>query len=267
MPHSSKKYRKKPDQQSPVRSRTTLIIVAVVIIAIIALGGGYYVYSTMKSTTSTTTTSGAYRVTTVSVNSQTQVTMNETLVNSTTYVVYAKMHIGGAVQGDIELELFPQSAPRGVANFVNLARTGFYNNILFHRIIAGFVIQAGDPTTKVSGGVPGGTPSSWGQDNGPVGLPTEIDSKLHNSVGTIALAHSSSPNSSGSQFYINLANNSNLDGSYTVFGKVISGMSVVTAISQVTPVETSSNSTPGQGTPLGSSAYVYITGVDITNSP
>ena len=74
--------------------------------------------------------------------------MNETLVNGTTYVIYATMYTS---KGNIELELFPQSAPKSVANFVNLAKSGFYDDLLFHRIVPGFVIQAGDPTTKETG--------------------------------------------------------------------------------------------------------------------
>ena len=259
MPHSSKKNRKRPDQ--PGGSRTTLIIVVIVIIVIVAAGGGYYAYSAMKSTSTTSSAiSGTYRVTTVSLNTSTHVTMNETLVNGTTYVIYANM---ATTKGNIELELFPQAAPKSVANFVNLARSGFYNNLLFHRIVPGFVIQAGDPTTKESGGVPGGSSATWGQNNGPINLPLETSSTLHNTVGTIALANTGAADSSGSQFYINLANNSaSLDGKYTVFGKVISGKNVVTAISQVTPIDSST------GAPTGSSAYVFITSITIlTNGP
>jgi len=161
-------------------------------------------------------------------------------------------------KGDVELELFPQSAPKSVANFVNLAKDGFYDNLLFHRIVPRFVIQAGDPTTKNGGS----NPFTWGQNNGPVSLPLEIDPNLHNTNGTIALANTGAPSSSGSQFYINLGDNSNLDGKYTVFGKVISGMDVVMAISQITPIN------PRSGAPQGTNAYVYITNVTIlSNDP
>src|SRR5208283_255405 len=220
-------------------------------------------YSSMKATTSTTLAS--YVATTVKVNTSTSVTENETLVNGTTYVIYALM---ATIKGNIELELYPKAAPLSVANFVNLAKSGFYDNLLFHRIIAGFVIQTGDPTTKETGGNPGGSASTWGQDNGPVGLPLETDSSLTNANMTIALANTGAANSSGSQFFINVADNTNLDGSYTVFGQVISGMNVVMAISEVSPVETSTTASLGQGTPLGASAYVYIDNVTIlTNGP
>ncbi len=171
MPHSSKKYRK-PAQ--PKSSRTPIIIVVAVIVVIIAAAGGWYVYSSMKATTSTTLSS--YVATTVTVNSQTQVTMNETLVNGTTYVIYAIMYTS---KGNIELELYPQAAPLSVANFVNLAKSGFYDDLLFHRIIPvsadqGIaIIQAGDPTTKNGGG----NSSTWGEHNGPVSLPLEIDTE------------------------------------------------------------------------------------------
>jgi len=156
-------------------------------------------------------------------------------------------------KGNFELELFHESAPRSVANFVDLAKAGFYDSILFHRILRGFVIQGGDPNTKNGGG----NSFAWGQNNGPVNLPLEIDRNLHNTTGTIALANSGGPNSSGSQFFVNMNDNLFLDGNYTVFGKVVSGMDVVQAISEVTPVN------PSSGTPMNSSAYVYITNIEI----
>ena len=156
-------------------------------------------------------------------------------------------------KGNFELELFPESAPKSVANFVNLAKSGFYDNVLFHRIIRGFVIQGGDPTTKNGEG----SSFTWGQNNGPVNLPLEIDRNLHNTTGTIALANSGGPNSSGSQFFVNLADNLFLDGNYTVFGKVVNGMEVVQAISTISPVN------PSSGTPMDTSAYVYIKKIEI----
>ena len=192
-------------------------------------------------------------ITTESVNSQLVVTMSETRVNDTTNAIHATMCTS---KGNIELELFPQSAPKSVANFVNLAKSGFYDNLLFHRIVPRFVIQGGDPTTKNGGG----SPFTWGQSNGPTSLPLETDPHLHNTSGTLALANTGAANSSGSQFYINLADNSNLDGKYTVFGKVTSGMDVVMAISQVTPIN------PRTGAPQNASAYVFITNIAILSS-
>jgi cyclophilin family peptidyl-prolyl cis-trans isomerase len=256
MPHSSKKYRKPTEPKS---SRTPILVVVAVIVVIIAAAGGWYVYSSMKATTSTTLSS--YVATTVTMNSQTQVTMNETLVNGTTYVMYAMMYTS---KGNMELELYPKAAPLSVANFVNLARSGFYDDLLFHRIIPvsanqGIaIIQAGDPTTKNGGG----NSSTWGEENGPVGLPLEIDPNLHNTNGTIALANTGAAKSSGSQFYINLEDDKSLDGSYTVFGRVINGMNVAIAISEVTPINSST------GAPESRNSYVFITNITIlSNGP
>ena len=126
-------------------------------------------------------------------------------------------------KGDIVLELYPDVAPVTVASFLHLARTGFYNGTRFHRVEPGFVIQGGDPKSK--------DPNATDVGTGGPGyyLPAEFNSRKHE-TGTLAMARSSSPDSGGSQFYICLAPQPNLDGQYTVFGKVVSGMNVVNSI-------------------------------------
>jgi len=126
-------------------------------------------------------------------------------------------------KGDIVLELYPDVAPVTVASFLHLARTGFYNGTRFHRVEPGFVIQGGDPKSK--------DPNATDVGTGGPGyyLPAEFNSRKHE-TGTLAMARSSSPNSGGSQFYICLAPQPNLDGQYTVFGKAVSGMNVVNSI-------------------------------------
>ena len=126
-------------------------------------------------------------------------------------------------KGDIVLELYPDVAPVTVASFLHLARTGFYNGTRFHRVEPGFVIQGGDPKSK--------DPNATDVGTGGPGyyLPAEFNSRKHE-TGTLAMARSSSPDSGGSQFYICLAPQLNLDGQYTVFGKVVSGMNVVNSI-------------------------------------
>ncbi len=132
--------------------------------------------------------------------------------------------------GTIVVALFQAQAPRTVANFVTLASSGFYTNLVWHRIVPGFVIQTGDPTT-VNGT---GDRTKWGQGGSPNTVPLEIDSSLHNDFGYLGMARSDDPNSGSSQFYINLANNRNLDGNYTVFGKVLgNGMDVANKIANV----------------------------------
>jgi cyclophilin family peptidyl-prolyl cis-trans isomerase len=122
-------------------------------------------------------------------------------------------------KGNIVAELYPKDAPQHVNNFVFLAREGFYNNLTFHRVVPGFVIQGGDPLGTGTGG-PG------------YNIPPEIKAK--HSKGALAMARQGGPAqttpSSGSQFYITLAPQPGLDGQYTVFGQVIGGMDVVEKI-------------------------------------
>ncbi|MBI2066923.1 MAG: peptidylprolyl isomerase [Deltaproteobacteria bacterium] len=126
-------------------------------------------------------------------------------------------------KGDITLELYPKEAPLTVTNFVNLSKGGFYNNLTFHRVVENFVIQGGDPEGTGAGG-PG------------YNLPAEIKNNPHKHVeGALATARlgdqvNPEKRSSGSQFYITLAATPFLDGNYTVFGKVTSGMDVVKKI-------------------------------------
>ncbi len=173
---------------------------------------------------------------------------------SVTGGVYAKLN---TAQGLIEVQLFPNSAPKTVTNFVNLAQSGFYDNLVWHRIVPGFVIQTGDPVTRNGGG----DRSLWGTCGSSQTVPLEIDPSLHNDVGYLGMARTSDPNSGTSQFYINLGNNtSSLDGKYTVFGKVISGMDAAFAIANI------STYTSGQykDQPVNP---VYLTSVTISNSP
>jgi peptidyl-prolyl cis-trans isomerase-like 1 len=144
-------------------------------------------------------------------------------------LVYVKIDTS---MGSFEVELFNSSAPKTVANFVSLAESGFYTDLTWHRIEPNFVIQTGDPTTKNGGG----NRSTWGQGSSGVQVPFEYDPSLHNYAGYLGMASTGSKVGGTSQFYINLANNTSLDGNYAVFGKVISNMSVVNAIGKV-PVE------------------------------
>jgi len=122
-------------------------------------------------------------------------------------------------RGDIELELYPQHAPKTVNNFVFLAREGFYDGVTFHRVIDDFVIQGGDPT---------------GTGRGGPGYRFEDEVKcnpLRHETGVISMANAG-PNTNGSQFFITHSSQPHLDGRHTVFGKVVSGMDVVNAIRQ-----------------------------------
>ncbi len=166
-------------------------------------------------------------------------------------VEYAKLNTS---KGLIEVELYQSKTPKTVANFVNLAKQNFYDNLVWHRIVQGFVIQTGDPNSKN-----GLNNSTWGTGQSSPLLPLETDPSLHNYAGYLAMAHLSGDVNSGScQFFINLVDNTSLDGSFTVFGKVIQGMgTTVPAIASV-PVYTASNQ------PINP---VYLTSITISNTP
>ena len=120
-------------------------------------------------------------------------------------------------QGTLVIELYKDKAPKTVENFVKLANKGFYNGILFHRVIPGFMIQTGDPTGTGRGG-PGYT------------FADEFSPDLkHSGPGIVSMANAG-PNTNGSQFFITLAATPWLDGKHSVFGKVVEGQAVVDAI-------------------------------------
>ncbi|MGB5100770.1 MAG: peptidylprolyl isomerase [Methanothrix sp.] len=120
--------------------------------------------------------------------------------------------------GDITLQLYEET-PITSGNFKKLVEKGFYDGVVFHRIISGFMIQGGDPTGTGCGG-PG------------YAIKDELTRKNKNDRGTISMANAG-PNTGGSQFFINLVNNNFLDGKHPVFGKVIEGMDVVDAMGKV----------------------------------
>jgi dolichyl-diphosphooligosaccharide--protein glycosyltransferase len=125
------------------------------------------------------------------------------------------------------IELLPQAAPQTTSNFEKLVNWGFYDGLVWHRIVPGFVIQTGDPNSR---GAVSSTRSTWGLGSAPNPVPLETDPNYRNDAGYVGLAHPSTSTSGSCQFYINLSNNGSLDGGYTVFGKVVRGMSVVEAI-------------------------------------
>jgi peptidyl-prolyl cis-trans isomerase B (cyclophilin B) len=129
-------------------------------------------------------------------------------------IAYIELEKGGT----IKLELYPDVAPNTVANFEKLANSGFYNNLTFHRVEPGFVIQGGDPQGTGMGG-PG------------YKIKAEFNNKRHN-PGTLAMARSQDPNSAGSQFYICLTRQPGLDGQYTVFGDTLEGFDLVQKVAK-----------------------------------
>ncbi len=126
--------------------------------------------------------------------------------------------------GSFYIELYPEKAPITVDNFLKLTKKGFYNGLMFHRVIPGFVAQTGDPTGTGRGG-PGYT------------IKDEFNDLKH-TRGAVGMAKTQAPNSAGSQFYICFQPQPHLDGRYTVFGYVIKGMDVVDHIQQGDSIET-----------------------------
>ena len=128
-------------------------------------------------------------------------------------------------QETIICELFPEIAPISVANFVSLATQGFYNGLIFHRVIPGFMIQGGCPKKNGTGG-PGYSIKGEFKMN-------KFDNSLNHSKGVLSMARAQHPDSAGSQFFIMHQDSPHLDGQYAAFGKVISGLEVVDRIAKV----------------------------------
>ena len=131
------------------------------------------------------------------------------------------MENGGVMKG----ELYPDVAPQSVYNFISLANQGFYDGLIFHRVIRGFMIQGGDPTGTGMGG-PGYCIKGEFLFNG-------VDNKLKHKRGVLSMARSSNPNSAGSQFFLMHQDSPHLDKQYAAFGKVTEGIEVVDAIASV----------------------------------
>lgn len=125
--------------------------------------------------------------------------------------------------GNIEMQLLPYVAPNHVKNFIKLARSGFYDGTIFHRVIPGFMVQGGDPNTR------GQDKSSYGAGGPGYTIAAEFNNQPH-VRGTVSMARAGDPDSAGSQFFIVVKNSRFLDKKYTVFARVIKGMEVVDEI-------------------------------------
>lgn len=149
-------------------------------------------------------------------------------------------------KGDIVIHLLDKETPNTVANFVKLAKEGFYNGVKFHRVIRNFMIQGGDPLTKDDTKM-----AYWGTGGPGYKFDDEITATNRNAIGSISMANAGR-NTNGSQFFINLNDNNFLDPKHTVFGNVVSGMEVARAI---------------EGTPTGPGdrpvEHIVINSVDI----
>ena len=126
--------------------------------------------------------------------------------------------------GDMEIAFFPDKAPNHVQNFIKLAKSGYYNGTIFHRVIPGFMIQGGDPNTKDPK-----KPETYGMGGPSDKLKAEFNDTPHRR-GIVSMARSNDPNSAGSQFFIVVKDSNFLDGQYTAFGEVVKGMEVADKI-------------------------------------
>lgn len=127
--------------------------------------------------------------------------------------------------GSFTVELYPEHAPETVENFISLVEDGFYDGLIFHRIIPGFMTQGGDPEGTGMGGSGTNITGEFSQNG--------ITNNLKHERGVISMARSMMPNSASSQFFICFEDAPHLDGSYAAFGRVIEGMDVVDAMAEV----------------------------------
>lgn len=189
--------------------------------------------------------------------------------------------------GVIKLELYPEEAPEAVANFIALAKNGYYNGLKFHRVVKDFMIQGGDKNGDGTGAPELsdlGLVSEEDEKNREYSITGEFlangyENKLKNKEGTIAMARADytsyssqlateSYNSAGSQFFINTVDNSSLDGNYAVFGKVIEGMDVVHAIENVevkSAEDETTESTDSESSETQAEVSTPVTDVIISN--
>lgn len=189
--------------------------------------------------------------------------------------------------GVIKLELYPEEAPEAVANFIALAKNGYYNGLKFHRVVKDFMIQGGDKNGDGTGAPELsdlGLVSEEDEKNREYSITGEFlangyENKLKNKEGTISMARADytsyssqlateSYNSAGSQFFINTVDNSSLDGNYAVFGKVIEGMDVVHAIENVevkSAEDETTESTDSESSETQAEVSTPVTDVIISN--
>lgn len=213
MPSARKKQIVQATRKRQQRGRLYLVV-AIIIITLV--GVGVYVYATSQAS------------------------------NSPPSVEYAKLNTS---QGTIEIELYRSLMPKTVDNFVSLANSGFYSNLVWHRIHPGFVIQTGNPNTRNDA-----PNSTWSQPYSAQSIPFEYASSLHNALGYVGMASTAPGTGGNTQFYINTGDNSQTlpDGEYAVFAKVISGMNVVNAIGNL-PIYT-----PPDGQPINPADALLI---------
>ena len=165
--------------------------------------------------------------------------------------------------GLLIIELFPDDAPNTVENFLKLTESGFYDDLVFHRIIKDFMIQGGDPLTKYEGGF--ANISQWGTGGADYDIPAEFNSIKHNR-GIVSMARGADVNSASSQFFIVHKNSNHLDGKYTAFGKLLTEESYDT-LDKIANLQTTSKNVPSDLSASQIIKAAVITRADIENPP
>ncbi len=160
-------------------------------------------------------------------------------------------------QGKIVIEFFPEDAPNHVRNFMNLTESEFYDGVLFHRVIPGFMIQGGDPNTKDVDN------SIWGQGGPSTSVDAEFNSIKHNR-GIVSMARSQNPNSAGSQFFIVHQNSNFLDQQYTVFGRIVTDESFET-LDKITSLEIGQRDIPVNPNEAKITKAITVSRSEVTN--
>jgi peptidylprolyl isomerase len=199
-PHRSVKPEKKSDQNLYVRIAAIAVIVVVIGAIIWAIGSSYKPAASVPQSTVVKTLQYA---------SAPAMTIDKSKQYTATFTM--------AKGGQFVIQLYPDKAPIAVNSFVFLARQHYFDGITFHRVLSGFMAQGGDPTGTGTGG-PGYT------------FDNEISDLKFDKAGVLAMANTGQPNSNGSQFFITFGPQTTLDGGYTIFGQVTSGMDVVNNI-------------------------------------
>ena len=199
-----------------------LKILSALIIIVVVIGGGYwFLQKSNTDTLSDATLQQNYSTdqSTSTTNLGTPITDAQgKVIAKDTKTMKATLHTN---KGEIVIEFLPTQAPNTTANFTKLAGEGFYNGTKFHRVIRGFMNQGGDPLSKDDSQM-----ARWGTGGPGYTFADEITPANANITGTISMANAG-PNTNGSQFFINVADNRGLDSKHTVFGKVTQGMNVV----------------------------------------
>jgi peptidylprolyl isomerase len=193
-------------------------VIVYVLVSLALILGGYYLFTreAQSSDPPVLMYGSAEQITNPNPNSNLSAPTQQTIMQAT-------IHTN---KGDIVIA-FGSSTPNTIANFAKLAMASFYNGVKFHRVISGFMIQGGDPLSKDDA-----HPERWGTGGPGYTFKDEISPTNHNNKGTIAMANAG-PDTNGSQFFINLADNNFLDTKHTVFGQVVKGLDVVEAIGKV----------------------------------